>query len=106
MQEAFPQVEEEAFAVINRYAQLPQGLFLGGFQLAFAQLFRAKLIKLAVYQVHRPLPVLRVGSEVDAEHARIRVRSYIRLYVIYQSVVLAQRQVQAVVHAGSAQDVV
>ena len=30
----FPQVEEEAFAVIYRYAQLPQGLFLGGFQLA------------------------------------------------------------------------
>ena len=40
MQEAFPQVEEEAFAVIYRYTQLPQGLFLGGFQLALAQLFR------------------------------------------------------------------
>ena len=95
-----------ALKVIARNENLPYQLLLGHAEGTLAQGGGAQVLQ---FTAHQPLALLNlalVATEIYAPYAGILVAEGVALYIIDQSVLLAQTDVEQRVHARSAQYVV
>ena len=88
------------------YTDLPDKLLLGGRKLRGSHPGITQAFQFLIYQAGAVVQICRVATEVDAEGARIGIGGQVGFHVIDQSATLAERNVQAAVHARATQDIV
>ena len=103
---AFAESEEEVLAVVRRNAQLPFSLFLRCRKLKRGKSILPKLLELFQDEIGCLLTILRICPEIDALQTCIGVMGQIGFHVIDQSVLLAQRDIQTIVHARASENIV
>ena len=106
MQETLGKVEGELLTVVAGNGYLSFELSLGGCQLALAQGVLHHAVEFAVHQSEASFHVVVVASEIDGPDASVAIAGHAAFDGIDQAGLLSQREVQAGVHAWSAEDVV
>ena len=106
VQEVFGEVEGKLFAVVAGDGQLTFQLSFSSLQLTFRQRVLHESVEFTLHQSQATLHVVMVATEIDAPATRIAVADLCALNGIDQSIALAQRQVQASIHARTTKYVV
>ena len=92
--------------VVRGHAHLSDELLLGCRELQGGERLGAQALQLLQCELYAAVGVVGIGTEVDVHHARVGIARQVALHVVYQSRVFAQGEVEAAVHARSAQHVV
>ena len=106
MQIGFGEVESERFAGVAGNAYLSAYLLLGGVQSRLAQRMLHHAVEFAAYQTQTLARIARIATEIYRPQTRVRVALHHTFNCINKSVALSERNVEASIHARSAQYIV
>lgn len=106
VEETLAEVEGKALTVVARHAKLTLYLTLCGIELRGAQGLLHNALKLFHHKTAAAVDVVGVATEIDTPHTGVAIANHSAVNGINQSVTLAQREVEAGVHAWSSQYVV
>lgn len=81
VQKCFPHIECIVFKVVACHTDLPDDLLLGSGQLGIGQFIVTQLFQFLVHQSDAMVHIFGVGSEIDAEYARVGIGSQVGLYM-------------------------
>lgn len=106
MQESLSHTEGKALVVVGTDAYLPDELLLSRPQLTVAERVFAEVLELFQHKLYASLSVMMVTSEVDAEGTRVSVGRVAGFYLINESAVFTQGDVEATVHTWASKQVI